>query len=341
MEIKELTNKSMWNTWVTQHTTRSFLQSWEWGEFNKTCGYGCIRIGVYEDSDLIAVALVITITAKRGSFMFIPHGPVCVQTDKKKKRLIIREIVSYLKPIAIKTRCSFIRIAPEFIENRETDDVFVSLGFHDAPMHMHSELCWILDLTHPEETLLGNMRKTTRYLVKQNEKSGVVIQKSTNVLDLDLFLKLYNKTQKRQHFVAFDKKYLHDEFSSFIKSKNVTLYLAYHNGVLLSSAFVISFGGGGYYHHGASDFTSSKIPASYILQWEIIKDLKKEGKRIYNFWGIAPANKPRHPWHGLTLFKKGFGGEELQFIKTKDLPLNHWYWLNWIIETLRRIKRHY
>jgi lipid II:glycine glycyltransferase (peptidoglycan interpeptide bridge formation enzyme) len=29
-----------------------------------------------------------------------------------------------------------------------------------------------------------------------------------------------------------------------------------------------------------------------------------------------------HPWKGLSLFKKGFGGHEKDYLRTKDYPLN-------------------
>ena len=34
MEIKEITNKSEWESFLLQCTEKTFLQSWNWGEFN-------------------------------------------------------------------------------------------------------------------------------------------------------------------------------------------------------------------------------------------------------------------------------------------------------------------
>jgi len=35
----------------------------------------------------------------------------------------------------------------------------------------------------------------------------------------------------------------------------------------------------------------------------------------------------------------GFGGQKKEFVKSKDLPLNKKYWLTYIFEKIRKIKR--
>ncbi|RLE05174.1 MAG: peptidoglycan bridge formation protein FemAB, partial [Candidatus Aminicenantes bacterium] len=79
----------------------------------------------------------------------------------------------------------------------------------------------------------------------------------------------------------------------------------------------------------------------YLLLWKAIQEAKKRNCEIFNFWGIAPKNKPKHPWQGLTFFKKGFGGYQKDLIHAQDLPMGRRYWLNWMVETFRRIKRGY
>ena len=64
-----------------------------------------------------------------------------------------------------------------------------------------------------------------------------------------------------------------------------------------------------------------------MLQWEIIKEAKRRGCKLYDFWGyIDPKASPKHPWAGPTLFKMGFGGRAYEYVKTQDLPLSKKYW---------------
>ena len=69
---------------------------------------------------------------------------------------------------------------------------------------------------------------------------------------------------------------------------------------------------------------------------------KNGGKKFYNMWGVVEEDDKKHPWWGLSLFKRGFGGVELNLMRAKDLPLKRIkYFVNWAIETIRTKKRNY
>ena len=73
MEIREIESKSLWENFLFQCEEKSFLQSWNWGEFQKKMGNKIWRLGVFKNDELIGVTLVIKIDAKRGKFLFVPH----------------------------------------------------------------------------------------------------------------------------------------------------------------------------------------------------------------------------------------------------------------------------
>lgn len=338
--IKEINDKTLWDSFASKNPD-TFLQSWSWGEFSKSMNERIWRLGIYSKGHLVAVCLVIKINARRGKFLFAPHGPITILSDINDLKIILSRLLNHLVLLAKQEGCFFIRVAPVIEDNQTNRSLFKTLGFRKAALHMHAERCWILDLSKTEKTLLSNMRKTTRYLVRQKDKVNIIIKKSENIDDLLQFYHIYKQTEKRHGFVAFGKKYLQKEFEVFSQSRGSVLYFAFHGNELLSTAFIITYGRSGFYHHGASISKNTKIPASYILQWEIIKDLKKQGFWFYNFWGISPENKPNHPWQGLTFFKKGFGGFAKQFIPTQDYVITIPYWITWSVETIRRIKRRY
>jgi lipid II:glycine glycyltransferase (peptidoglycan interpeptide bridge formation enzyme) len=212
---------------------------------------------------------------------------------------------------------------------------------------MHPEVTWELDITLPEENLLMNMRKTTRYLIRQAEKNpDIEIVKSQNPDDLKLFWPVYLETAKRHRFVVFSEKYLKTEFDIFSKDKEILLFLGKHKGEVVSGAIFIFWQDMCFYHHSGSLSKYNKIPVSYLLQWEAIKEARNRHCKTYNFWGIAPditeentAVKSRHPWAGLSLFKMGFGGYKKEYVKTHDFVISSKYWLNYIIEVIRKRKR--
>ena len=118
---------------------------------------------------------------------------------------------------------------------------------------------------------------------------------------------------------------------------NLQIVSGYFQGELLSSALIVFYNNQAIYHHSASK--QQKAPVNYLLQWEVIKIAKNKGKSIYNLWGVAPEDNKNHPWAGLSLFKKGFGGYQKNYVVTQDLPLSFSYYLTYIIERLRKLKR--
>jgi len=324
------------------------LDSWNWGEFQKKEGNKIWRLGIYDGGELAGVALVVKVKARRGTFLFVPHGPniinpkspPCGRSPEGRQTLNI--LLIKLKNIAKKEKASFIRIASICLKDEENIKVFRGLGFRKAPIHIHPELTWELDIKLSEEEILSGMRKTTRYLIRQAQKNPEIeLVKSKKVEDLEKFQEIYSETAKRHKFVPFSLDYLKNQFSSFSPDNQILILLGKYQGEIISSAIIIYWQGIGFYHHGASlsKYNSNKVPVSYLLQWEAIKEAKKRGCKKYNFWGIAPAELKKHPWYGLTLFKMGFGGYKKEYLKTQDLPLSWKYWLTYVFEKLRKTKR--
>lgn len=348
MDIREINNKDEWEIFLSKCSEKTFLHSWGWGEFNVKMGSKIWRLGAYSDNNLIATALIFKVSARRGTFLFIPHGPVFLgELPTKDKRDILELLLIYLSDIIKEEKASFVRISPILSKNEVNDAIFIDLGFRKAPIHMHPEVTWELDLTPSEDKILAGMRKTTRYLIKQAEKNpDIEIVKSTNPDDLKLFWPVYLKTAKRHHFTVFSERYLRAEMESFLDNNNIVIFLGKYKGEVISAAIFVIWQNMCFYHHSGSLTKFNKIPASYLLQWNAIKEAKNRGCKIYNFWGIAPdikidqdVKRSKHPWAGLSLFKMGFGGYRKDYISTQDLIVSKKYWINYWIEKIRKIKR--
>jgi lipid II:glycine glycyltransferase (peptidoglycan interpeptide bridge formation enzyme) len=355
MIIKELKDKNLWEEFLLDCEEKTFLQSWNWGEFCKKEGNKTWRFGIYNSEQLIATAFLCKIQAKRGTFMFVPHGPNINSKLKIQNSKILEILLEELKRIAKKEKCDFIRLAPILELNDENIEIFKDLGFKEAPIHIHPELTWELDITKSEEELLVKMRKTTRYLIRQVQKNNEVkIIQSRNLNDVEKFDKLNQQTVDRHHFVPFSLDYLKNEFSAFSPDNQpirqaqgypeciegqISIFLGRYKNETVSSGIFVFWQGIAFYHHGASSLKYPKIPVSYLLLWEAIREAKKRGCNKFNFWGIAPENERNHPWAGLSLFKMGFGGYKKEYVRTQDFPLSNKYWLTYIFEMLRKKKR--
>jgi len=360
MEIREMKDKNIWENFLLEGeesklssfpfavsrecAEKTFLSSWNWGEFNRIMGNKIWRLGIYNNGEPLSVALVVKTVAKRGTFLLVPHGPAFAKATAGKPNLkyeILKILLEELKKIAGEEKVDFIRISPILERSNENEEIFKNLGFRRASLHMHPEASWKLNLASSEEELLMQMRKTTRYLIRQAQKnSDIEIFQSSKIDDVETFNKLYQKVVQSQHFIPFSLEYLRNEFLAFGQDAQISLFFGKYRGEIVASAFVLFWSNIGFYHHAALSLKFHKIPIAYLLQWEAIKEAKKRGCDCYDFWGyVNPEENPKHPWAGPTLFKMGFGGKPYEYVKTQDFPLSKKYWLTYFFEKLRRTKR--
>jgi lipid II:glycine glycyltransferase (peptidoglycan interpeptide bridge formation enzyme) len=349
MEIKEILEKNIWEEFLQNCQEKTFLQSWNWGEFQKEQSGKIWRFGIWENNDLVSIAMAIKISAKRGTFLFVPHGPVVRTTGLDGGAGILEILLEKLKEIAKQEKADFIRISPLFLKNLENKKIFRDLGFRVSPMHSSAyEATWKLDISLPEEKLLANMRKTTRYLIKKvAENKDISIEISFDPKDIEIYHKLNREVAERQRFVPFSDEFIKKEFEIFSKDRQSVFIFGKYKGQVVAGALIIfwpaSPAGGqeiAFYHQAGSLGEFSKLSVPYLLQWQTILEAKRRGCKVYDFWGFTdPSKFPRHPWAGPTLFKMGFGGQKYEYVKTQDYIISWKYWINYIIEKIRKIKR--
>lgn len=337
-EIREMDSKDIWDKFITKQKDHTFLQSWAWGDVNKSLGEKIWRLGLYKKDKIIAATSVIKVHAKKGNFIFIPHGPVIKTGELKNRDKILSAFTDEFLKLAKKEEVNFVRISPLLERNSANRNLFKALGYSKAPIYMHAENSWKMNLENSEDEIMADMRKNTRNLIRRAKKDGVEIISGDSDYMIEEFLKLYKTTAKKHGFVPFSDRYIKEEVASF--GGNAKIYIAKWNDTVLSSALIVFYGNSAFYHHGANSIEHVKVPTAYLLQWQAILDAKNSGKQFYNFWGIAEdENDKKHPWYGLTFFKKGFGGFREDYIHTQDYPLNIKYWISYILEKIILLKR--
>ncbi|MDO8618708.1 MAG: peptidoglycan bridge formation glycyltransferase FemA/FemB family protein [Candidatus Daviesbacteria bacterium] len=342
---QEVTNKNTWEKFVLSYNGANFLQSYNFGDFHQKLGKKIYRVGFFENEQssqtlstkkLIGVMLCIVERAKRATYLTVPGGPLIDWDNKQQVRLF----KDTLEKIARQEKCSFIRCRPQIESNEKNKKLFAKLGFKNAPMHLHAELTHQLDLDKSEDLLLAGMRKTTRHEIKKAVNLGIKIKVSSNPHDIDDFYKLQKQTAQRQGFVEFNKRFLEQQFEIFAKDNQVFLYTAFFDKKKLAQAFVIFYGNEADYHYGASSPEGRNYPGASLIQWEAIREAKKRNLKRYNFWGVAPEGEKNHRFYGVSIFKRGFGGVDFEYLHAQDMIINHLrYRLNWFIETIRKSVR--
>lgn len=337
--VKTVENQTEWDEFVTAHPDANFLQSWDFYEFYFSRGFDIVRRGIYdENNQLVGVYAGEVEPAKRGRHLAIAGGPIFDWTNQEIKNLIFSD----MKQQAKKLKCTFVRVRPQLQNTPENAKIFQQLGFRKAPMYLSVEFAGVLNLENSEEEILKNMRQRLRRALRKAEKNQITIEKTSDPKAIHDFYQIELQTAKRHDFYAFSEDFLTKQFAAFAKNDEAVLYIAKLNGEILAENFMIFYGNEASYHYGVSSELGTKYSGAPLLHMEAMRDARKRGIKCYNFWGIVDENDTKHRFYGVSVFKRGFGVEELKYLEARDLVLDKisYYTKTLPIETLRRKVRH-
>ena len=337
--VKTVEKQSEWDEFVTAHQDANFLQSWDFYEFYRSRGFDIVRRGIYdENGQLVGVYAGEVEPAKRGRHLAVAGGLIFDWTNQEVKNLIFSD----MKQQAKKLKCTFVRVRPQLQNTPENAKIFQQLGFRKAPMYLSVEFAGVLNLENSEEEILKNMRQRLRRALRKAEKNQITIEKTSDPKAIHDFYQIELQTAKRHDFYAFSEDFLTKQFAAFAKNDEAVLYIAKLNGEILAENFMIFYGNEASYHYGVSSELGTKYSGAPLLHMEAMRDARKRGIKRYNFWGIVDENDTKHRFYGVSVFKRGFGVEELKYLEARDLVLDKisYYTKTLPIETLRRKVRH-
>lgn len=303
-----------------------FLQSPVWEAYEQTEGNQTFRLKGqgYE-------AMAVLKSTPVGNYLFCPYGPAVADTEGFKNSL------SALKKLAREQQAFFIRTEPIFPVNGDADKLFHELGLkksHDLdPAHT-----WVLDLNASEDELLAGMESRKVRYWRNADKRNITIRKSTNPDDITILSSLLEKLGDKDNFIPQNESHLKNQ----LKSGFATLYIADITEPVLAdadnnneaegptktitkpiaAALIYDHGDTRFYAHAAADNNYRKLVPGTIVLIQMILDAKKDGKKHYDFWGMTTSEDPHHPWYGFTQYKKSFGGYQVDYAGTWDLPLS-------------------
>lgn len=312
MDVKQLTeeHKTEYNKLVA-HVT----QSWQWGEFRESLGTKVYRYGLYEDNKLIKA---FQITFHKIPFTnyyvgYLPKGPM---PDKN--------LADALEDIGKKHKCAFIKIEPDVIKS------VVDSRFKVSPKPLFTKYNFVLDLTKSEDEILKNMHSKFRYNIKVAQKHGIVVEERTDDEALEIYLKLYFDTTKRQGFLGHDENYHRKVWQTLKKADIAHLLIAFYTPegqkerMPLNAWMLFSFKDTLYYPYGGSSTEYKNVMAPNLTTWEAIKLGKKLGLKKFDLWGAGdPRKGEKDPYFGFTRFKSQLGAELVEYIGTFDLVFNY------------------
>ncbi len=328
-----------WNRQILGHPEGSFLQSFEWGEFQEAFGRRVLRASLPNGIAAQATTMALPFGM---SYLLVSRGPV--------GEISAAALARWLAAAGRDAGAIFVRVEPPWQRKRAGE--LSAAGFvRTEPVQPATTL--VVDLTRTEPELLAAMHPKTRYNIRLAERRGVRVVE-TGPAGAGVFWQLLTETARRQEFRTHPKRY-HDLLAerlvvaslepAFVRLQ-ARFFFAEYDGRPLATACIMFFGTTATYLFGGSSSIRRDVMAPYLLRWEIMRRAKALGCERYDMWGIAPlrgamlssqgqarrassgvAVSPsgqarsvsgEHAWAGFTRFKQGFGGRQVEYVGAWD-----------------------
>jgi len=309
------------------------LQKWAWGEFKEKYDWKVKRFSIEAYNEAVYAFQILIKPLPLGFSLF--YCPLESLPSEKISRAIIEKIRNLVE----KEKAIFFQLDINQEKSESLKQLISVWSFRKSFEEIQPKNTLLLDLTQPEEDILKQMKPKGRYNIKIAAKRGVVVKEVENTKKFKDYKKIHEDTVKRDKIAARSFKYLEQLFNMLHKNNLGTAFIAYYKNKPISGIIVSMADKKATYMYGASSDENRNLMAPYLLQWEGIKWAKNGGATTYDFFGIAPTDKPNHKWAGITRFKKQFGGKETEVLGSYDLVFKpFWYNLFKLAMKLRKIR---
>ena len=258
-----------------------------------------------------------------GSYLFLPYGPAIL--DAEHRTQCLQDALQTLSERARSLGCLFVRCEPTFAVNAAQ---MRSQGLVEAK-EIDPKHTWVLDLADQTEAeLLAGMEKNKHRSWRNMASKGMSVRTTQDPAAVTELTRLLMTVGEQDHFTPQAEAHLRHQ----LEAGFATLYLVdlaeaadVDRGVgsqVIAAALVYDYDGVRYYAHAAADYEHRKLRAGTVLLVQMILDAARAGQQTFDFWGITTSTDPQHPWAGFTQYKKSFGGRQVDYAGTWDLPLN-------------------
>ncbi len=254
------------------------------------------------------------------SYLYSPYGPLVSDFSEKTISFFARKIAN----VAKKENAVFVRL--DFTPKpKKEEDKILKKFFSKPPKYSYTSSFfqprkeWVLKISESEEKIMAKMKPKGRYSIRLAGRKGV----KAKIIDSEFekhfpaFYEIFKETAERNNFKLHPRKYYQNIFRS-LKKDFAYLSVAEADKEILSAELIILYNKTANYVYGGSRNKKRNLMPTYLSHWQAILEAKRRDCLYYNFGGISEGEK----WQGITVFKKKFGGEEINHSDFYDIVLN-------------------
>lgn len=291
-----------------QDLSAHFLQGRAWALFQRAQGKE-----LYFASDTHWSWMAVLESNRFGSRLYTPYGPTASSPTSLKKA--IEALVACGEELGV----DFVRIEPQAPNAKKTLKQLRARRAHRDIQPRHT---LIKDLDRPQEELLAEMMSTNRRLYRRAAESGFTFEQSYDPDDIKIFLDMIHQVAARTGIQPHSDKYFTIMAQTLLPLKAASIHIARRDSKPVAASLTYHDSDTRYYAHAAAAENARKLQPSVYLLGHLVFDAKSAGKKYFDYYGVAPRNAPKtHKWSGFSQFKRSFGGRDVEYSGTWELPI--------------------
>jgi lipid II:glycine glycyltransferase (peptidoglycan interpeptide bridge formation enzyme) len=329
MKIVSLSTEdhAKWNAFVVEHfpPVGAFLESYEWGDFKAALHGKTLRFAIEENGAWIGCFAMEIHTLPLGlSYGYSPRGPV-LHKDLWSSEAKIAELFATIGAHIKKEfpHFIFVRLEPP---HKNLFSAYTVSPFVHPHYYLQPRFNQLITIGEPEE-MLKSFSSDIKHDIRAAERIGttVTVTKELTPEQSAAFEKMKEETRARSGKSIFpSEKYFKNFMKVFSptsddghKKPQLCYFIASNkDGVPVAINLNLLFGNTLTYLYGASSTGSISKRAPGYLHWKTMDYAREHGFAYYDLGGVSDDL-----WHGLTYFKRQFGGETLEYVGTVDAVL--------------------
>ena len=234
-EISEEEYKKFWEN----HPLKTFLSSPEISKLREKSNWKTYYVGVKEKDKIIASTMLLSHKRHFGKYEFYsPRGYLLDFNNKDLVDFFTKELKKFIK----EKHGYIFRVDPYLIykerdingdiveggtDNSKVVDNLLKLGFKKVPIPNQEQVSWMFSLNlegKDEETILKEMKSSTRNKIRKIEKSGIKVNE-INYDELDRFQSIMEETSKRKGFSNRKLSYYQEMYKLFHEKNEVKFFI--------------------------------------------------------------------------------------------------------------------
>lgn len=319
-----------WHTFLGATASGDFLHDWAWGDVSRYDGEPQTRFVAESGGELRAICVAqVRRTILGRTIWYVPHGPV-LDHDAVDAAEVVRAVLDGLRAAAKGARAILVIVEPRVERGSPAEALYDAAGPGlRSSGSVQVAQTRIVDVARDDEPLIASFDKDTRYGIRRAEREGVSVACVTDALDMaaaDALHGLMAETQRRAGFPLPPGERVRTAWRALAGTGRAVILEARHADRLVASGMLVLEGNRSFYLFAGSVREAPgepKVFATYALQWAMMRTARDRGSLAHDLWGIAPADAPAdHPWHGVGLFKRGFGGRVVEWMGAREMTID-------------------